>query len=568
MKKVKKLSISIGIWLSICILSLTLIAPANAAKSAIIYEYKTITQKKGEAFSTVLKMAGLTDTEKKWVDAIPIYHQAHSTRQFRFAYRIENKKRLLMEVRVTRGSRLANFVLSKKNDQLLFLQKPTQIPRNAIKKNITLQSTVTVQPKVKVKLASVSEPAKQVKKTSPIKLVSIIPDSLMAIRFKQAQGQPLESALRTAKLTKLQEKIIKDGDYLKTAKSLRQFHLYFQIDNKKRLLKGMKISRGKAQANFLVKKIGGEFKLVSFKKLTDNQRHQWRKAFANAKIKRLTSVKQTQNNAKKNNTQPIKLSSVAKHSGKYQVIGITQKKGQTLYSALKAAKLTSAQRNLVIAMPATKSAKTTRRIYLLLDNHHLRALRIVRSNRVAEYVLVKYKGKWTWTNEKGQIRTEGGNFARYPLRFMRVSSPFNLRRRHPITRRIRPHKGIDLKAAHGTPIYAPAGGVVRFSGRQRGYGIVLEIDHQNGYRTKYAHLSRIMRSARRGRYVKKGQLIAKVGNTGFSTGAHLHYEVIVNGRHRNPATVRLPSGRGGTKTLAGAKKAVRHYLPILRRLSR
>ncbi len=566
MKKVKKLSIAIGLWLSVCVLSLTFFAQANAAESDIIYEYKTITQKKGEAFSSFLGKAGLTPAEKKLVSDIPIFHKAHSNRQFRFSYLIEKENKKLKEVRVTRGNRLANFVLSNKNGKVTFVQQKTQITDQTTLKKITLTSISSDKPQLEsTKTDEHSNVI--VAKPTKMKVDSVTPKNLIAVKLYQTKGQSLDSALSVANLSKLQENIIKNGHYLKKAISKRSFHLYFTMSGKKRLLKGVRIVRNQSTVDFIVKNIGNKFQLVNLKKVDNSTRQQWEEAFAKAKVS-LVKITPIQHGNQS--------SSVKSSNGKYQVLAITQKKGQSLHASLKKVKLTNAQRNLIIGMPATKSAKTTRKIYVLLENNHLRGLRIVRGKNVAEYVLFKHKGKWTWANAKGQIRTNSKSIrrlGRYPLRYLRVSSPYNPRRRHPITRRIRPHKGIDLKAPHGTPIYAPANGVVRFSGRQRGYGITLEIDHQNGYRTKYAHLSRIMRAARKGRYIKKGQMIARVGNTGISTGAHLHYEVIVNGRHRNPARVRIPGSGGsgdssGTKTLTEAKKAVKRYLPILRRLSR
>ncbi len=246
---------------------------------------------------------------------------------------------------------------------------------------------------------------------------------------------------------------------------------------------------------------------------------------------------------------------------------LDQHKGESLDKVLKSSDLTNIQQRLVADMPASKSARTDRKIYMLFENSYLRAIRVVRGESTAEYALVKYHGQWTWVDEKGQIRSSGGFFARYPLRFLRVSSRFNPRRRHPVSGRVRPHTGMDLKARYGTPIYAPSGGVVKFSGRQRGYGITLEIDHKNGYVTKYAHLSRIIKGATKGRYVKRGQLIAKVGSSGVATGPHLHYEVIVNGVKRNPATVRLPGPPKGAASTKEAQEAADHYLPILRKLS-
>lgn len=96
------------------------------------------------------------------------------------------------------------------------------------------------------------------------------------------------------------------------------------------------------------------------------------------------------------------------------------------------------------------------------------------------------------------------------------------------------HRGVDFGAPTGTPIYATGAGVVTFSGWQRGYGNLVEIDHGNGYVTRYAHASRLL--ARVGEQVRANQHIAAVGSTGDSTGPHLHYEVIYQGQHKNPAT--------------------------------
>jgi murein DD-endopeptidase MepM/ murein hydrolase activator NlpD len=97
----------------------------------------------------------------------------------------------------------------------------------------------------------------------------------------------------------------------------------------------------------------------------------------------------------------------------------------------------------------------------------------------------------------------------------------------------RPHQGIDMAAPAGTPIMAAEGGKVVYSGWKTGYGKFVAIDHGHGYQTHYAHCSSLL--VRNGQQVKKGQRIAKVGSTGHSTGPHLHFEVIANGVHRNPA---------------------------------
>jgi murein DD-endopeptidase MepM/ murein hydrolase activator NlpD len=132
-------------------------------------------------------------------------------------------------------------------------------------------------------------------------------------------------------------------------------------------------------------------------------------------------------------------------------------------------------------------------------------------------------------------------FLRAPLEFTRVSSGFNSARRHPILNRIRAHKGVDYAAPIGTPVRAAADGVIRFAGRNGGYGNEVEIQHTRSIVTVYGHLSRFAHGTRVGAYVKQGTVIAYVGMTGLATGPHLHYEYRVNGVFRNPQTVPLPA---------------------------
>jgi hypothetical protein len=120
-----------------------------------------------------------------------------------------------------------------------------------------------------------------------------------------------------------------------------------------------------------------------------------------------------------------------------------------------------------------------------------------------------------------------------------LSGRFSKARMHPILHELRPHDGIDLSAPMGTPIVAPAGGTVDRVAVENGYGNIIEIDHGNGIRTRYAHCSRIV--ARLGQHVERGDRIATVGNTGLSVGPHLHYEILINGRPVNPLTYVLPS---------------------------
>jgi murein DD-endopeptidase MepM/ murein hydrolase activator NlpD len=112
-----------------------------------------------------------------------------------------------------------------------------------------------------------------------------------------------------------------------------------------------------------------------------------------------------------------------------------------------------------------------------------------------------------------------------------VSSPFGIRR-DPFTGRRRFHEGIDITNRIGTPIIAPADGVVVFAGRNGGYGNVIYISHGFGITTRYGHLSKIL--VKVGQHVQRGDLIGKMGSTGRSTGPHLHYEVRVNNKPVNP----------------------------------
>ena len=120
----------------------------------------------------------------------------------------------------------------------------------------------------------------------------------------------------------------------------------------------------------------------------------------------------------------------------------------------------------------------------------------------------------------------------------KISSPYGWRI-HPITKKWSFHTGVDIAAPIGTPVFAADDGVVKFAGRNGGYGLMILIDHGK-YQTVYGHLSKI--DVFEGQYVKKGQLIGRVGSTGVSTGPHLHFEVRVWGRHTDPMAF-LPSPR-------------------------
>lgn len=145
-------------------------------------------------------------------------------------------------------------------------------------------------------------------------------------------------------------------------------------------------------------------------------------------------------------------------------------------------------------------------------------------------------------------------FLRTPVNFTRISSHFNLSRKHPVLNKIRAHKGVDYAAPLGTPIKSTGNGKVLFVGTKNGYGNTVIIQHGGKYTTLYAHLSRFSRGLKNGKRVEQGQTIAYVGKTGLATGPHLHYEFRVNGVHRNPLTVDLP------KSLPLPKKYMKDFI--------
>jgi len=142
---------------------------------------------------------------------------------------------------------------------------------------------------------------------------------------------------------------------------------------------------------------------------------------------------------------------------------------------------------------------------------------------------------------------EGGKSAkkflvRKPVAEGIMRSPFGIRR-HPILGYTKMHTGVDWSAPSGTPIYASGNGTVEKEGWESGYGKYIRIRHTNGYETAYGHMSAFARGIEEGKRVRQGQVIGFVGSTGLSTGSHLHYEILVNGRFIDPMRIRLPRGR-------------------------
>jgi murein DD-endopeptidase MepM/ murein hydrolase activator NlpD len=128
-----------------------------------------------------------------------------------------------------------------------------------------------------------------------------------------------------------------------------------------------------------------------------------------------------------------------------------------------------------------------------------------------------------------------------PVDGARISSGFGMRF-HPVLGYSRMHKGIDFAVPVGTPVMAAGSGVVQIAGHLGGYGNYLRINHENGYGTAYGHLSRLAPGIHAGSHVRQGQVVAYSGNTGLSTGPHLHYEILIGGNQVNPLAVKVASG--------------------------
>jgi murein DD-endopeptidase MepM/ murein hydrolase activator NlpD len=131
---------------------------------------------------------------------------------------------------------------------------------------------------------------------------------------------------------------------------------------------------------------------------------------------------------------------------------------------------------------------------------------------------------------------------RKPVNNAIMRSGFGIRR-HPILGYVKMHTGVDWATAYGTPIFASGNGVVEVAGWEGGYGKYVKLKHSNGYETAYGHMSAFAKGLEVGKRVRQGQVIGFVGSTGESTGAHVHYEILVNGRFVDPMRIKLPRGR-------------------------
>lgn len=156
-------------------------------------------------------------------------------------------------------------------------------------------------------------------------------------------------------------------------------------------------------------------------------------------------------------------------------------------------------------------------------------------NQGQRYAAIRHTDGSFYTPEGRSMKKA---FLRAPVNFKYISSSFNPRRLHPVTGQVKAHRGIDYAARTGTPVVASGNGKVIKAGYSKYNGNYVFISHGTQYVTKYLHLNKKL--VKTGQKVKQGEKIGTVGSTGRVTGAHLHYEFLVNGVHRNPKTVKLP----------------------------
>jgi murein DD-endopeptidase MepM/ murein hydrolase activator NlpD len=183
--------------------------------------------------------------------------------------------------------------------------------------------------------------------------------------------------------------------------------------------------------------------------------------------------------------------------------------------------------------PAGKYIKNGEILFASLD---------LRGQKINLYRYVDKKGFVDYYDENGASIRKSLDKKPLAKRNARISSPFGWRR-HPIFKTMRKHWGVDYAAPRGTKVFAAGDGVVKVKKRKGAYGNYLRIRHNSNYSTAYAHLKGWAKGIYPGKRVKKGDVVAYVGNTGRSTGPHLHYEVIHNGKRINPRTIKVASGR-------------------------
>lgn len=226
----------------------------------------------------------------------------------------------------------------------------------------------------------------------------------------------------------------------------------------------------------------------------------------------------------------------------------------SLYSDARKAGLSTRQANQLVQLFSGKNLAQTMRsgddFHVLYENPkiiknkkysgNILAAQITRNDKT--YQLIRFadpKGRANYYTPQGQTLGNGDGLLRQPVQFTHISSGFSSNRVDPVLHYRRPHLGVDYAAPTGTPIKAAGDGVVAEMGYHGGYGKTIVIKHDDKYSTLYGHMSKYA-ELKTGDPVQQGQVIGYVGQTGFATGPHLHYEIHVNDVAYNPLTVALP----------------------------
>ena len=162
----------------------------------------------------------------------------------------------------------------------------------------------------------------------------------------------------------------------------------------------------------------------------------------------------------------------------------------------------------------------------------------LKDNNLKFYRFTTKDGRSNFYDQDGKSSKK--TLMKTPLNGARLSSGFG-NRKHPILGFTKMHRGIDFAAPIGTPIFAAGDGIIEYSGWNGAYGKFIRIKHNGTFKTAYAHLSKIYK--KRGTRIKQGDIIGTLGSTGRSTGPHLHYEILINGKQVNPLRIKLPSGK-------------------------
>lgn len=193
------------------------------------------------------------------------------------------------------------------------------------------------------------------------------------------------------------------------------------------------------------------------------------------------------------------------------------------------------------------------KLLLAYDNDTIIAVKFIQKSRV--YSTVRYvnaQGIVEYFSPDGESMKKA--FNRFPVKYTHINSLFNMHRMHPVTHVIRPHTGVDLAGPLGTPIYSIGDGKISFIGWDGAYGNLIKVQHNDKYSSMYAHMLRFAPGLSASSYVKRGQLIGFLGQTGNATGPHVHFEVRVYNVPVNPLTVPLPQASAVPPTQIAAFK--------------